>query len=264
MPFTTANDLKIYYEIHGEGEPLFLISGFSQNHLSWKAFVPTLSQHFQVVCFDNRGAGQTDAPEKGYSIEQLSQDTVALMDKLEIESAHFMGESMGTAITLQTCVDHPDRVKKAVLCAPFSHFPEITKNTVRNQLHLLTAGVDYSLLVEMNASWVLSNKFMSMPGKLESYYEKMRTNPYPISKEGIFGQAHALLEFDLRDQLDKIPHEILLLIGEQDIATPPYCAEEIMKKTGSASMHLFKDVGHQFNFEIPEQSAKAALAFLQK
>jgi len=262
MPFTTANDISIYFEVCGEGPPLFLVCGLGQNHLSWGELVPILSEHFQVIQFDNRGVGQTEAPNEGYSIKMMAQDISAFMGSIGIESAHFMGESMGAAIILQLCIDHPDRVQKAVLSAPFAHFPETKKNTVRTQLKLLKDGIEFRRLVELNISWLLSNHFLSFPKNIEAYLNMMGSNPYPQTHEGRLGQADALLEFDIRKDLSKIPHELLLLIGEHDLAIPPFISREISKNTLNCSTHTFKEVGHLITYEVPEKSAKQAITFL--
>lgn len=263
MPFVTANDISIYYEMYGEGPPLLLINGFAYNHLSWKEFIPSLANHFQVTIFDNRGSGQSDAPIDSYSIKMFAEDTVALMEKLGMESAHFLGESMGTPIILQMCMDHPDRIKKAVLCSPFVHLPEITQNNLRVQLQLLSQGADLHTLLTLNASWMLSNQFFNIPHNLEQYMQEINSNPFPQTREGLQGQADALFDCDLRSEMGAIPHELLLLVGERDICTPPYCAQWIADKALNCKTHIFKEMGHQFNYEIPERVLKHVLAFLK-
>lgn len=179
MPFVNANKINIYYEVYGEGAPLILITGFTQHHLAWKGCIPELSRHFQVIALDNRGAGQTDATKEGYSIELFAQDTVALMDELQIESAHFMGQSMGTLIIQQLCIAYPNRVKKSVLCGPFTKLPAIAKHNIRSQLKMLRQGVDRALLIELNAAWLLSNDFLEKPENIAQFVKESLSNPHP-------------------------------------------------------------------------------------
>ena len=184
------------------------------------------------------------------------------MDALHIESAHFIGESMGTLIIQQLCLDHRDRVKKAVLCGPFAKCPAIALHNLHMQLQLLTSGVDRKDLLALNASWLLSNAFLSNPANLEKYLKDTLSNPYMAPIEGILGQADALFAADLRKEIHQIPHEILLLIGGMDILTPPYCAKYLHDHIPNCKSHIFKEMGHLFNYEIPHQSAKEALRFL--
>ncbi|MGD8967026.1 MAG: alpha/beta fold hydrolase, partial [Anaerolineae bacterium] len=67
MPKAHANGIDIYYEIHGSGDPLILINGLGYDLWMWHKMVPGLTEHFQVIVFDNRGVGQTDKPEGPYT-----------------------------------------------------------------------------------------------------------------------------------------------------------------------------------------------------
>lgn len=264
MPFVKANDISIYYEIYGEGPPLFLVAGLSQHFGCWKEMIPSLSKHFQVIAFDNRGSGQTEAPNQSYSIKMFVEDTAALMNALKIEAAHFLGQSMGSMIIQKMCIDHPDRVKKAVLVGPFAHFWGVSKNNLQSQIELLTSGIEKKAIVRLNASWLLSNQFFEVPGNLESYMKEVESDPYPQTMEGLLGQADALMECDLREEIKKIPHEILLLIGEEDIATPPACEKLLKSGIARSKSHTFKDMGHMFVYEIPGKVAKYTIDFLLK
>ncbi len=91
MPTIKVNDINMYYEIHGQGEPLLLIMGMGADLTMWGDSVYRFAKKYQVITFDNRGAGRTDKPDIPYSIEMMADDTVGLMDRLNIERAHFLG-----------------------------------------------------------------------------------------------------------------------------------------------------------------------------
>jgi 3-oxoadipate enol-lactonase len=71
MPRTRIADIEMYYEVHGSGEPIVLIHGLGMDSSTWFNQVPVLSQQYQVIVFDNRGVGQTDAPSEAYSTEMM-------------------------------------------------------------------------------------------------------------------------------------------------------------------------------------------------
>jgi pimeloyl-ACP methyl ester carboxylesterase len=262
MPHVQANGIRLYYESTGEGTPLVLIPGFAQNLSCWRPLVPALAANFPVIAIDNRGSGQSDAPEERYSIEMFAQDSAALLEALEIESAHFMGVSMGTLIIQQLCLTHPEKVKKAILCAPFSHLPSIARHNVLMQQKLLAAGVPRADLFELNMSWLLSEEWMSSKEKKDAFLSTVLADPYPAPIEGILGQADALLAADYREQLANIPHEILLLAAREDIDTPIWCAKEMEKTLPYAKLHIFEKVAHLFPYEIPEKTVEKSLNFL--
>ena len=105
----------MYYEIHGDGEPLTLIVGLATDISEWDGLIRWLAEKYKVQAFDNRGAGRTDKPDAPYSIEMMADDMAGLMQASGIEQANIVGISMGGRIALALALQHPERVKKLVL-----------------------------------------------------------------------------------------------------------------------------------------------------
>lgn len=263
MPIINAHDTRLYYEVQGAGPPLILLSGFTQVCQVWHPYLPLLTPHFQVYLVDNRGAGQSDAPESGYSIECFAEDIIGFLDALALPSAYFMGQSMGALIIQQLCITHYDRVNRAVLCSPFAKLPPVSAHHLRCLLKLLQYGVPKELLIEENLAWLLSNHFIKNPQNVHCFIKELQQNPYQQSMEGLMGQATALLQADLREHLNEIPHEILLLAGEEDILIPLKCVKELKDRIPNSHLHVLPKSAHLFPYEIPEQVAKMALKFLR-
>jgi 3-oxoadipate enol-lactonase len=117
MASVRISDIEMYYEVHGEGEPLILISGLNSDHtLYTRTGIATgLAQAFLVVVFDNRGVGAADKPDEPYSMEMMANDTAGLLDTLGIERAHVLGTSMGGRIAIALALEHPEHVASLVL-----------------------------------------------------------------------------------------------------------------------------------------------------
>jgi 3-oxoadipate enol-lactonase len=115
MAYVKVNDIQMYYEIHGEGEPLVLIIGLATDISEWDGIIRWLAQKYKVLAFDNRGVGRTDKPDTPYSIEMMAHDTAGLMQTLGITQAHILGISMGGRIALALALRYPTSVKKLVL-----------------------------------------------------------------------------------------------------------------------------------------------------
>lgn len=115
MPTTYVNDIHLYYEIHGEGEPLVLILGLGTDISEWEDVIRGLAEHYRVIAFDNRGAGRTEKPDHPYTIELMAEDTEAILKALDIERARVVGISMGGRIALVLALAHPGRVERLVL-----------------------------------------------------------------------------------------------------------------------------------------------------
>src|ERR1044071_6561394 len=117
MPSVRVGEISMYYIEAGRGEPLVLVMGLGAGHLAWGFQVPAFAERYRVIAFDNRGAGQTDAPDHPYTTRMMADDTVGLMDALGVERAHVLGVSMGGMIAQEIALDHPDRVRSLQLHA---------------------------------------------------------------------------------------------------------------------------------------------------
>lgn len=252
MPFKKANDIEIYYEIHGEGIPIVLIGGFRTNVQFWKDYIKPLSKDYQVILFDNRGAGQSEAPEIPYSIEMMAEDTVALLEELHIPSAHFVGHSMGGAIVMQLCIEHRDKVRKAVIAGSCAKLPETGKLQILSSRKLFDSGVSPEILIESRLPWIYSNAFLSDPENIKRVIHERLYTPYPQSPAGYYGQIDALISMDLREDLKKIEAKTLIIAGEEDIFFP-HAHHFLMKQIPNAKLAMIKHQGHGFILEKPEE-----------
>src|SRR5258708_5869132 len=95
MPKITVDDVSFYYELHGWGEPVLLITGLGYGTWSWYRQIPALERHFCVLSIDNRGAGLSDKPTGPYSIAQMADDIANVMRELPFPRANVVGISMG-------------------------------------------------------------------------------------------------------------------------------------------------------------------------
>jgi pimeloyl-ACP methyl ester carboxylesterase len=110
--------IDLYYETHGVGEPLVLIPGTGFAGNVWDPYqVPGLSKNVHVITFDQRGCGRSSAPDGVYTIEQMACDVAALLDHLELPSAHILGHSMGGRIGLAFALAYPGRTRSLILAA---------------------------------------------------------------------------------------------------------------------------------------------------
>lgn len=116
MPYAPVNDINLYYEVHGEGEPFVFISGTGSSCDYMKiATVPWLSREFQLIIYDARGTGRSDKPDHPYSTRMFARDTVGLLEHLGISRAHVGGRSMGGRVAQWVALDAPYRVGALIL-----------------------------------------------------------------------------------------------------------------------------------------------------
>jgi 3-oxoadipate enol-lactonase len=116
MPKATVGNIDINYKIQGQGEPLLLIIGLSFSLLDWGIKLPDLlSQHYKVILFDNRDAGETSRSPDLYTLAQMASDAAGLLDALGEPKAHVFGVSMGGMIAQHFALNHADQLNKLIL-----------------------------------------------------------------------------------------------------------------------------------------------------
>src|ERR671935_2594287 len=120
MPTVSIGDADIYYEEKGEGPALMLVPGLAGTGAFFISQVPEFSRDFRTIVHDHRGAGRSSFSRIRYSVEQMADDTLRLMDALGVDAAHFVGHSTGGAIGQVIAIDHPDRLRSLVLSATWA------------------------------------------------------------------------------------------------------------------------------------------------
>ena len=263
MPIATLNNLDMYYETHGNGEPLFLISGFGADHTIWLSVVELLSEHFQVIIFDNRGAGKSTVTPGPYTIEQLSQDVIDLCDHLNIESAYFCGNSMGGYITLTLLHQYRDRIKKAIIsnsslsiATPFRFYME-----GKYQLHKTNAYFD--AMAKIGCAFCFSYDYLSQPGMIDELIKLKKNHPNPFTLEGFDAQAQAVYQFNATTWANQITTPTLVIGSTDDLIFNETLIRDIANTIPNAEYYSFSRTGHIPSVEHPEEFSHVVKNYLQ-
>lgn len=104
--------LRMHVAEAGRGEPVLLLHGVPQHWWEWRKVIPGLAGHHRLIAPDLRGAGWTDAPRQGYTLDQQLADVVALLDVLELEQVDLVAHDVGSLVGYQLCLKHPERVRR--------------------------------------------------------------------------------------------------------------------------------------------------------
>jgi 3-oxoadipate enol-lactonase len=264
MPFAKVNDIGLYYEIYGAGEPIVFIAGFSSDHFTWLPLVQEFSKHFQVFLFDNRGVGQSSAPNYQYTIDIMADDVYHLCQKLNLKNVNFVGSSMGGKIVQNLGYRYPQLCHKLVISNSFSAINPNFMLFAKAQLKLRLAKAPIQPLIELALAWVFSPGFLQKDNNLEQLIQLNLDNPYPITPEGYENQLAALGDYDSWPQLPEIKAPCLLLASEEDIIAPAKYIKSMLNVIPNAKYYYFNGAGHLPHFELPEEFSNVVLPFLRE
>lgn len=261
MPAVKTGDISTYYEEAGSGEPLILICGISMDLQGWRLQVPELSKHFRVICYDNRGAGRTSAPDQPYSIAGMAEDLAALMDHLRIDSAHVLGYSMGGLIAQAFAAAHPHRVRKLILLSTTLRPDGFVRLAVRNWMNVRRSSMPFEQIVRFVSRWLYSPALYDNEPLYEKIVQLSATNPYAQKAHAFLRQAEAVLAFDLGDAAKAMGAQTLVLVGMDDNLNPTYHSEQLARTIPGATLQVLNGAHAPFA-EFPNEYNKAILDFL--
>jgi len=238
--------------------PVVVLSGSLGTDLTmWDPQVEPLSKRFRVLRYDLRGHGASAAPPGPYSIADLGQDLLALMDQLEIERASLCGVSIGGMLSMWVAADAPERVERLVVCCSSAFLdPE---GTYRERAALVRAQG-----IEPIADAVIQRWFTpAFAAANAPLVERMRAVLCATPPEGYAGCCEALAAMDLRPELAKISAPTLVISGEDDPATPPAHGRAIAGGVRGAEFIAVANAAHIASIERAELVTALILRFLQ-
>ena len=262
MPTKQVNNLEIYYELHGSGEPLVLISGFTEDNSSWEVVIDRFAERFQVLVFDNRGAGRTNTPNEPFTVKDMAQDTISLMKALDISKAHVLGHSMGGAIAQEMALIKPECVDRLVLASTSACFDTLAMFVINVGEKLVDTGAPFEVLLENAFPWLFSASFLTDKENVAKAMKRKLENPYPQTLEGYKNQIKACSQHETLERVAKISSPTLVLTTEKDLLVSPDDSSVLAERIPEASLKILPKMGHMLQFENPALFCDEVTSFL--
>lgn len=266
MPIVKASDVSLYYEIHGEGhaETLLLICGVGQWRESWWRNVHALAEHYRVVIFDNRGVGDSDKPDIPYTLDMLAEDTLGLMDALQIERAHVFGHSMGGGIALFMARKQPHRVRRLILASTLYWGPRVAMPSARAMQVLQDRTGDPLELVRRGIAIAAAPGFAERDpegfARLIDLRFRSQQTPNLYLRHSASGLAYFQHDY-ITDFMPPMP--VLLVVGAEDEVAPPANSYAIAAAWPGTPVTKIEGAGHLFFIEKPDEANRTITTFLK-
>jgi pimeloyl-ACP methyl ester carboxylesterase len=259
MPKIKVNDIEMYYEISGQGDPLIFIHGLGSSARDWEFQVPKFTEVYQVVTVDLRGHGRSESPKGPYTIALFALDVAALVRELFRKPVHVVGLSMGSAVAWHLALDYPEVVRTLVLT---NMSAEVPVKTWAMRLAFYSRVMIVRMLGMHMMGRVLAPRLFPEPGQTD-LRRKMIERWGQNNKEGYMNSLYALKNWGIMDRLEEIQCPVLVMSADQDYS-PLDHKKEYTRRMPQAELVVIQKARHALPLEKPEAFNAAVLNFLAR
>jgi 3-oxoadipate enol-lactonase len=254
MPVLTRPDgVRLYHELHEPvgAPPLILLEGMGGDIPGWRRNIPVLARELRVIAYDFRGNGNSDEPPGPATMATFVDDTLALLDELEVDRVHVYGQSFGGMVAQEMALTRPDRVRTLILGCTHAG----RRHAVRGSGSKVPKGEPW--------------RAMYSPGFPDRHPEHVAEDlrigaAQPTHLEGGRRQWEAMQDFDSFDRLLGLQVPTLVLHGTADLAVSPENAKRLAERIPGAELVLLEGAGHLYHSEQAAEADAAVLDFIRR
>ncbi|GAB4420634.1 MAG: alpha/beta hydrolase [Anaerolineales bacterium] len=255
MPTLIVNDLEMYYEIHGKGQPLMLLHGLGSSSRDWEMQVRHFSARYKVVLCDLRGHGRTSKPRGRYSIAQFSDDVAALLASLKLDPVHLVGISMGGMVAFDFAIRFPDMLKSLTI---INSYPETRIENLKDRLMAWRRFFLLEALGLRQMGAVLANHlFPEQEDLRKKFVDRWGENDKRAYRESL----RAVIDWDVEGRIHEITCPTLVVASDQDYF-PLAEKQAYVSKMRDAKLVVIENARHAVTVQKPEQFNRILDEFL--
>lgn len=226
----------------------------------WDPQMELLEKDFHVVRLDMRGHGLSDAPEGPYTLDELADDVIAVMDKQGIDQAHWVGLSIGGMFGQSLLLRYPQRFLSAVLCDTMSALPEGAMDIWRERIAKVESDGLGSIRQATLQRWFTADYLDSGNPAIDAVGAQIDQ----ATDVGYLACSRAITGLNFIDQLSAIDTSVLLIVGAEDMATPVTASEAMHERLPNSELVILQNASHISNVEQTEAFNAALGPFLRK
>ncbi len=255
-----VNGIDLAYSDEGHGAPIVFLHAFPLNRTMWEPQVTGLADRYRVITIDIRGNGESDAPMWRYTLDQSVEDIKGLLDQLAISKATFVGLSMGGYILFALYRKHPALIQAFVLADTRATADMPEAKAARFSMAQIAYHRGLSAIADLMLPKLLSPASCEHRADLQDH---LRTIITDNQVSGIVGDLMAMEERpDSTPLLASLTVPTLVIVGEEDVASPPEEVEGMAKQIPCSTFVRIPHAGHLSNMENPDAFNSAILTFL--
>jgi 3-oxoadipate enol-lactonase len=257
-----SDGFEVAYDVYGRsgGTPVVMLQGLGTDSRGWALQRFAFGRRHRCFAIDNRGVGGSARAPRPFSLEQMADDAVAVLDAEGVDRAHVMGASMGGVIAQMLAVRHPDRVRSLVLACTSCRHHEWRRELFAEWAEAVTER-GMGALGGDGLVWLVGPRLQRRFGLWINLLARILLQGTP---ENFVAQVHAILDAsdELRFELSVIDVPTLVITGSQDLLTPLGDAEELAELIPGARLQELRGAAHGLMVEQPNSYNRAVLGFL--
>jgi pimeloyl-ACP methyl ester carboxylesterase len=243
--------IDLAFDIAGSGPDLLLIAGTASTRPIWSLVRPALAQTFRTVAFDNRDSGESTIATTPYSMTDLADDCIAVLDAADVPRAHILGHSMGGAIAQELALRHPERCVSLTLVCSWARGDGYTKSVVALLAALSESACDDRTLL---ASILYAGSTIEGLRATDLFARAdvaMSLGPL-APREALLRQWSLDLEFDSLDRLHALELPVHVIWCDEDRLLPPPASQQLAEAIRGSKLTRIERSGHSPMIDAPE------------
>ena len=237
--------VALNYVVDGEGPWVTLVHSLASDLTLLDAQAAMLKRHFKVLQVDIRGHGRSPAPPPPYSMMELAGDVQALLEKLGVSETAWVGVSLGGMMGLTHAIHHPGVITRLVVADTTSGYPEAAHGGWRERIGFVRERGTQAVVQGTLSRWFTPEFLQREPATAEHFGKVIAATP----PDGFIGCCEAILGYNIAIELGKISCPTLVMVGEEDQATPPSMAQALVNGIAGARYEPIAAAAHQSNIE---------------
>ena len=254
MPVIDANGEKLAYVDEGDGPALLLIHSLGANSYMWQEQIAALKDRYRCIAFDCRGHGGTSYNGE-FTVPDVAADHKAGLDALGVDSCHILGLSMGGMIALDINAHWPDMVHSLIIADSFAR----PRAGAEDRIYATQEAVAYLSMKEFGNQYAGDRLMPTTPfEKIDELTEAVALVP----PKAYVDTVRAIFTVDYTDALGKVTAPTLIMVGDQDDATPMPESEYMLERIDGATLKTIPGAGHLSNIDQPETFNAVIAEFL--
>ncbi len=262
MPYFEHDGITLYYEQHGNGQPLLMLAGLASDSQSWLPVLEGLSKFFRVILLDNRGVGRS-TQDCEISIKYMADDCASLAKELGLSKLFLLGHSMGGMVAMESVRRYPELFERLILVGTGA------KNSTRNNILFhdwadqYESGDNPALWFRALFLWIFSERFFENRKIVDASIACLLNYQWPQSPVAFRKQVEAIAFFDATDWLDRICIPTKVIVGSEDILLPLHCSRDLTTRIPGATLAVIRGAAHSIHTESAEEFINEVMIFLE-